>query len=320
MSKSAACSFLRNNNDFLLIAHVSPDGDTLGSCLCLYDVLLQMGKRVQVACEESVPVLYTFLPHAQAVLSPLEVKPFSAIIFVDCGGLNRAGELAPLLEQAEHSLCIDHHQTNLGFAQENWVLNCSSTGEMVFSLLQELDTSFFNRDTATCLYTAIATDTGNFAYSNVASDTFLAAASLVQCGIDLPELNRRLFRCTPVKKARLVGVVMQNLQLLAEGRFALSTISCAELDRWNASGEDCEGLIDRLRDIEGVEVSCLLRDSKDGSKIRVSLRSLNEPDVSQIAARFGGGGHKRAAGCTLSGTLEEARDQLKEAILSRLYP
>ncbi|MCL2696374.1 MAG: DHHA1 domain-containing protein, partial [Clostridiales bacterium] len=233
-----------------------------------------------------------------------------------CADLGRAGDLASLLAQAKHSLCIDHHQTNAGYAQENWIIRCSSTGEMIFTLLQALGIPL-TLAMATCLYAAVATDTGNFSYSNVTPDTFRTAAHLLECGIPLPELNRRLFRITPVKKTRMIGVVLQNLELLAEGRFALSAISQSELKRWHASGEDCEGLIDYLRDMEGVEVSCLLRESIDG-RIRVSLRALLDIDVSEIALQFGGGGHRRAAGITLSCTLEEAKEQMKAAILPYL--
>jgi len=312
MSKKAAAAFLKTHNDFLLIAHVSPDGDTLGSCLCLYQALLQLDKRVQLACEEPVPPLYAFLPHADTVKLPSAVGPFSAIVFLDCADLARAGDLAPLLGTAQHSLCIDHHQTNPGFAQVNWIARVSSTGEMIFSLLEAMDIPV-TPDMAACLYTAISTDTGNFSYANVSPDTFRIAARLLERGLDLPELNRRLFRCVLKKKTRLVGVVINNLEFLADGRFALSTVSRTELKRWDATGEDCEGLIDHLRDIQGVEVSCLLRESIDG-QIRVSLRSLRHLDVSRIAADLGGGGHRRAAGITLPGPMEQAKARMTEAI------
>ncbi|MDD3401573.1 MAG: bifunctional oligoribonuclease/PAP phosphatase NrnA [Eubacteriales bacterium] len=317
MGIGAAARFLRENDNFLLIAHVSPDGDTLGSCLALYDALDHMGKKVQIACEEPVPPSLQFLHNSEVVVNDGGVKPFDSVIYVDCADIQRVGTLESITLLAKNSFCIDHHETNKGYAQGNLIEPCAATGEIVFAILKELGIEI-NRDIATCLFAAISTDTGNFAYSSTTPRTFEIAAELLKTGFDLPDINRRLFRTKRLQKAQLMGLLMTRLELYEQNKFAISHIYYEELTQLYATSADCEGLIDYIRDIDTVEVACFVRESSSGA-IRVSMRSKYDFDVSAISVMFGGGGHQNAAGCTMECTMDEALNKLKDAVIGRMH-
>ncbi|MDO4565397.1 MAG: bifunctional oligoribonuclease/PAP phosphatase NrnA [Clostridia bacterium] len=311
MGLKEARAFIERNDNFLIISHVSPDGDTLGSGLALYSALRYLKKNAQIACEQPVPPLYAFLRDSDKVLGYDEVKPFESIIYVDCADLSRAGKLAGFALRAKNSLCIDHHETNPLYADVNWIEDCAATGEMMYLLIRELKAPL-DCGIAEQLFCALATDTGNFAYSNTTAQTFEIAGKLLESGIDLPELNRKLFRTMRLQKAKLIGLTLNRIELYLNGTFGISYIYKDEMLKLNATDADCEGLIDYVRDIDSVELACTLRESLSG-RIRVSFRSKHDIDVTELAAQFGGGGHARAAGCTLDCSMDEALTKIKEA-------
>lgn len=297
MNLEAALSFIQLHNDFILAAHKSPDGDTLGSCLGLRLALLQLGKRVAVVCPDPVPTNLQFLAGSETVGSAVEQIP-EAVIYVDCGDHSRTDHLEPLLDQAAYSFCIDHHMTNPKNSKDgDWVENVAATAELIYRLISGLQVTI-TQEIAECLFAGIASDTGYFAYSNTTADTFRIAAELVTYGLDLSELNRRLFRDYSVAKAGLIAHVLKNMQLYENDAAAIAVITHETMVSLGAAEEDCEGLIDYLRDIDSVEIACIVRESPDG-RTHVSLRSKLGADVSRIATAFGGGGHKKAAGITM---------------------
>lgn len=312
-----AVRFIRAHDDFILISHVSPDGDTLGSGLALYAALLQLGKRAQIVCEEPVPHIYRFLPNAGQVLQPADVRKTDAVICIDCADVARTGLCQPLFDAASFTLNVDHHGTNNRYAQNNFVQKAGATGELIYEILLRLKVSL-TKDIASLLYAALTTDTGNFAYSNTTPDTLRIAAELLEAGIDLPYLNRALFRTVPFHKTRLLGLAITKTKLYEHGRIGMSTLTQADMRECNATGEDSEGIIDTIRDIDTVEIAALLRESTDGL-IRVSLRGKSAADVSQIAVASGGGGHRLAAGCTLNVPMEEAAARILSAALLILH-
>lgn len=306
MMLQAAAAFIRRHDDFTLISHVSPDGDTLGSSLALYAGLVALGKHAQVTCQDPVPVIYRFLPNWEIVKKPEDVRRTKAVISVDCADLERTGEAAFLTEQAEDTLNIDHHGTNTAFLKLNFVEHRAAAGELVYALLAELGVAI-NQQIGACLYTALVTDTGNFAYSNTTPNTLIIAAKLLESGINLPELNRAIFRTVPVHKLKLLGVAISHLETFNAGKIGISILSRKDFEACGATGEDTEGIIDSIRDIDTVEIAAMLREDTDGS-IRVSLRGKRAANVSKIATEFGGGGHRLAAGCTILEPLLKARD------------
>jgi phosphoesterase RecJ-like protein len=317
MNLERAASFIQSHQSFYLVAHQSPDGDTLGSCLALREALIALGKETKVVCPDRVPANLCFLEGAETVVGTDGIEdPKEAVIYVDCADHKRTGALEQTLAAAPFQFCIDHHGTNPRTSKDgDWVEDVGATGELILKLIDELGVPL-THGIAVALYTAIATDTGNFAYSNTTPDSLRAAAKLLSCGIDLPELNRILFREMTLPKAKLIAYVLGKMELSADGRLNIVTVPGSVLSVLGATKEDCEGLIDHLRDVDTVEAACVLKEA-DGV-VRVSMRSKRICDVAAIAKRFGGGGHVRAAGCTLALPLDEAKRVMREALTEAL--
>lgn len=313
----AVKDFLQQNDGFALIAHISPDGDTLGSSLALCEALETMGKTVQPVCTAEVPEAYRFCPGAEKFVLPVAAKPARFVIAVDCGDLGRLGDAASLFEQAEKTLVIDHHGTNPGYGDVNWVEECGATAELIYLLLAEMDIPV-TKTIAEDLYVGIASDTGNFAYSNTTERSFRIAGELLRSGYDMARVNRDLFRTQPVRKLRLQSELVRASKMSCDGKLIIGCLTNAMMDCCGATGADAEGLIDDLRDIDTVEVAIVLRE-EETDIVRVSLRGKNFFDVAAIAKMFGGGGHKLAAGCTFTGTpIEEAAERLRAAVAQTL--
>lgn len=313
MNLEAAKRFLESHHNFVLAAHRSPDGDTLGSCLGLRLALLDMGKNAVVVCADPVPKNLRFLPASETVSASLSGIP-DVVIYVDCADHARTDVLRDTLEQADFQFCIDHHATNPRCTRNgDWVEDVAATAELVYRLLVSMNVSI-RKEIALCLFTGIATDTGNFSYSNTTPDTFRIAGELQKCGIDLPELNRKLFRTVSLPKSKLIAFTLESVLLTEDNTVGIICIPQDVIQRFHADESDCEGLIDFIRDIEPVEIACTLRESADGT-IRGSLRSKKGADVSKVASRFGGGGHEHAAGFTLLPPMEKARDTVLAAMI-----
>lgn len=296
----AMAEHIEKNDDFLLIAHTSPDGDTLGSVLALTEAMLGMGKQVQTVCEHTVPHIYRFLPNFQRVLLPKDAKPARHVIAVDCADEERMGEARIFFDRADTTGNVDHHMTNASYAKLNVVNGgLAAAGELIFDLIGLLPWPM-NKQAATCLYCALMTDTGNFAYRNTRPSTLRIAADLLERGADNNEINRMVYRTVPLCKQKLLGVALTNAAFFAEGAIGLTYVTLEDFARVGASEEDTEGIIDHIRDIEGVEIAILIREAGAGL-YKVSLRSKLRADVGAIAQSLGGGGHRQAAGCTIKG-------------------
>ncbi|OQA15846.1 MAG: Bifunctional oligoribonuclease and PAP phosphatase NrnA [Firmicutes bacterium ADurb.Bin356] len=307
--------WLRLEDGFTLIAHTSPDGDTIGSSLAMFYILTCMGKRVQVVCEHIVPYLYSFLPYAEAFNTPdTAEKSYKNAIAIDCADKNRMGKAVGIYNASMLTGSIDHHKTNTAYG--DYVLhdeNASATGELVFHLWQHLgvavEKSKTALDIACSLFTAISTDTGNFSYCNATPGSFRAAAALVEYGIDIAEINRLVYRTLPIGKTRLIGYVLSSMRLYNDARIGAAILLWEDFLRFGAIPEDVEGIIDYIRDVDSIEIAMILRQTQKGD-FKVSMRSKRYADVSAIAGRFGGGGHLRAAGCTMQGQPEAILEQL----------
>ena len=293
---------IEENNDFTLIMHVSPDGDSIGSACALRLALMAMGKRVQAVCDGDVPRIYRFLEGAEDIIKPNDARITSAAIAVDCADEGRMGAADEIFAQAKHTANIDHHVTNTMFAQHNAVeAHAAAAAEVVKRLIEQLDADF-GANIATCLFCGLVTDTGNFAYSNTTPDTLFAAGELLQRGADNALINRAVYRSAPVSKRRMLGLGLIKAEYLHGG---------------NARDEDCEGIIDNLRDVENVEIAMLIRE-KEPNVYKVSMRAKEYANVCAVAERYGGGGHRLAAGCTVRGELEALAAELTEALIQAL--
>lgn len=320
MHKSLA-EWLLQEEAFLLIAHVSPDGDTIGSCLALYGMLTALGKGASICCDQPVPKIYRFLPWADKIVLTEEAGAYTNVIAVDCADPARMGYAEALFQKAGARGNIDHHRTNDAFGEYvRHDASASATGELVYALWRELGQpgdEAMARDIAACLFTAICTDTGSFAYNNTTPATFRIAAELLELGIDITAINREVYRTVSYPRTLLKGQVLSSIELYDEGRVGFAQLSAADLLRFHTTGEDVEGMIDHVRDVDTVEIAILMREASDGS-LKASFRSKRYADVSALAGRFGGGGHLRASGCTLRGNAEEMKRRLINAAVEAL--
>ncbi|NPV71276.1 MAG: bifunctional oligoribonuclease/PAP phosphatase NrnA [Firmicutes bacterium] len=298
-------SVFRNESDFVLVPHVSPDGDSIGSCLALGLALVRRGKKAQVALDEAFPSRYGFLPGA------VEVRPSSPkvgryiVVTLDCTDLSRCGVRPELIQGASAIVNIDHHVSNSFFGDYQLVDSAASAvGEIVFDLLQELGWGITAGE-ATCLYTAIITDTGSFRFENTTSRCLEVCASLVRAGARPSRIAEEVYETASLPATVLLGKALSSLRLDDTGRVAWMTISAADFESAGASNEDTEGIVNYARMVEGVEVGVLFKELGD-RQVRVALRSRRSVNVSRIASLFGGGGHPRAAGCTVAGSVEDA--------------
>lgn len=310
--------WLLSRDDIAVIPHVSPDGDALGSGLAIARALSLLNKRARVVCVDDVPAMYRFLPGAASVAKPedLDFQP-KCLLFEDVAALDRAGDGCLLSARVREQALIDHHETNAGFCPLSVVNGkAAATGEMVVALLDEmgvpLDTAL-----ATCLYTAIATDTGNFSFANTTPGALRGVARLIEAGLHISEVNRALFRQRSLARTRLLGAALSAIEMAAGGRVAMVRVTRGMFERCGAAHPDTECIVNYLDEIEGVRAA-ILAEEKDAHVTKFSLRSGGAVDVSEIARSFGGGGHQGAAGMTLELPIDDAAPIALRAVLSAL--
>ena len=292
---------LKTKQSFVLTTHIHADGDALGSLLALGLALLNNGKKAVMIHSEPVPESYRFLPGAEMVKMAQDLtESFEIGIVLDCTNLSRAGDAEQLLQKAECIINIDHHISNEYFGQINMVeTEASATGEMVCNLLVKGGFTI-TPDIATNLYTAIITDTGSFRHQNTTANCFRTCAYLLECGAAHSFIQHHLYEQRSLQSLRFMVKVLQTLSISENGLIAWMTISKDKI----AEVDDSDGLIDYAKSLKGVEVGILFKEL-DSGEIKVSFRSKSFVDVNQLAAHFGGGGHERAAGCSIKGNLKE---------------
>lgn len=309
----AVLNAIEHGSRFLVAAHARPDGDAIGSILACGMMLQQLGKHVDMVSRDRVPLIYRSLPCAESIRIMEKVSGnYDAVILLECDGIERTG-LAGL--EGRSSINIDHHFSGKTFAEVNWIDNdACAVAAMVYELAMIAGVRI-TPQMATCLYTAVLTDTGSFCYSGTDARTFEIAADLVRHGADPSLIAQHTYFSNPTSKMRLLGAALSNLH--REGRLAWMWITHDNMITACAAEEDCEGLVNYVIGISGVDVAVFLRELNT-HRVRLSLRSKGEINVASIAERFGGGGHRHASGCTLDGPLPAAAevilDRLSEAI------
>ncbi len=290
----------------LLLCHVSPDGDTLGSALALKRRLERMGKKAQIMVDGTIPAMLGFLPQADTVLTAKDAaQPYDLAIGVDVSSLDRLGACQALFESALKSAVIDHHETDPGYGQVNMIDgDAPATAILIYRLFQEMDMPI-DREEAVCLYTALSTDTGNFIYDSTNAESFAMMEALMTAGLPLTECSRRLFRTKEEAFVRLLAQVLPTLRVVENGRAAGLTLTLEGMRQAGANGGHCDGIVDYAIDLRGVGMAYFIREMEDG-RVKASLRALEPYRVDQLAASLGGGGHRLAAGVTLEMKLDEA--------------
>jgi len=302
---------IERRDSFVLTSHARPDGDAIGSALACCQVLRAMGKQADVVLHDAVPRIYRPLPFADQVVQANRLNgSYEAAIILECDSLLRTR-----LEGLEDRFLIniDHHASGRPFADVNWIdPHAVATAEMVFRLGREAGVPL-SPEIATCLYTALMTDTGSFMFQGTNEHTFALARELTLAGADPSHCARNIYFAHSGAKMRLLGEALRNLN--QEGHLVWIWVTQEQMERCGAKEEDCEGLVNYALSIADAEVAVFFRELPDG-RFRVSLRSKGKVNVAKLAERFGGGGHECASGCAVKGPLQAAVSE----ILSQLRP
>lgn len=309
---------LRSHDGFTVCGHVNPDGDCIGSVLGCAHLLRALGKEVQpiAALKDPLDPSLASIPGADAIVRAEDARPMPVFITVDATADERLGETAAALRaQASFQIVLDHHEVrSCGADLCRIEPEAASATCLVWDLARAAEVPL-TEDLASCCYTGLMTDTGRFQYQNADARAFRSAAEMVACGIDVSLISQEFFQNKTVAALRAEALAVERMEFLDGGDAVLSWISREDLQRLDARRDDCEGIINALRSIGRVHVACVLKEYDEGL-VRGSFRSKDGTDVAALAARFGGGGHKAAAGFTLECSLDEALCQVREALFS----
>ena len=293
--------------------HVRPDGDCVGSCMALYQYVKNNFKDIQVDVYlEEIPdslKLFDITKEIKHIVQ--EDAVYDLFIAMDCGDVKRLGFSGCLFENAKETLCIDHHVSNQAFADNNYIVpDASSTSELAYRLM---DKELINTDIAECLYLGIVHDTGVFQYSCTSPETMEAAADLMRRNIRANEIIDKTFYEKTYAQNQILGRALLESSLSMNGKCIVSCVTKQMMDFYGVTPKDLDGIVSQLRVTKGVEVAMFLYETAP-LEYKVSLRATNDVDVSIIAQKFGGGGHKKAAGVTMNGSVYDIIDNISAQI------
>lgn len=306
---STLLPLLRSANSFMVTSHARPDGDAVGSALGVMHLLEEMGKAVTVAFADPIPRPFTSLPGASRIVHSQPQEPLDVAIVLECDSVARTG-----FEQLAGKLTvnIDHHHSGTNYAALNWIDPAApAVGAMVYDLAVASGATL-TPALAGCLYAAVLTDTVGFTLPSTTAQTFDLARHLLELGADAAAISDAVYFSQRESKLRLLGAALRHLQV--HGPVAWSIVTRADMADTGAGTEDTEGIVQHIIAMEGVMAAALLREMPDGKHLRASLRSKGRVNVAQVAEDFGGGGHRNASGCTVSGPLDEAARRVEDAL------
>ncbi len=303
-------SKLNTAESMIILTHINEDPDALGSSFALAQAMRSIGKKANVCVSGKIEKRLDFMGSDYEIYNPNKTYDYDLCVCVDCGDIDRLGERKKVFDSIGNTISIDHHYSNTYYAGENYVEgDASSAGQIIYKLLKEMKLTI-TKEIAVQLYTAICSDTGCFKYSNVSSETMYAAGELIGYDINHAEIARLLFESEPLWAVELKAEVSSNITSCYDGKLRIVTAEKSLYEKYNIPEEDIPNLVDIPRMIENTEVAVCLKEQADG--VRVNLRSNGDFNVSELAAKFGGGGHKKAAGCTLK---DMSLNKIKEIII-----
>ncbi|MEV3550756.1 bifunctional oligoribonuclease/PAP phosphatase NrnA [Paenibacillus larvae] len=312
--------FIEERDDFLVVSHVQPDGDAAASTLAVGWLLRRLGKQVTLINEGSLPVKFSDLVHFADVLNYSNQCPnrtYQSIITVDCADFPRIGEVASLFAPSPDLLNIDHHPTNDYFGTCQLIKpDAASTTQILTDLMGRFPFPLEVK-CAECLYTGLLTDTGGFRYSSTTERVMQIAADLLALGVNGSVLAEKYLERMTYAQVELLKRALSTLTFSADRKIAWLSVTVREIEELQATSDDLDGLVNYARNIEHVEAGLLFK-QRDEQTVKVSLRSNGQANVAEIAQSFGGGGHIRAAGCSVQGTLEEVINQVVDRVRSKL--
>lgn len=309
--------FLAEVQTVAIGGHIRPDGDCVGSCLATYNYIKTYYPDICVDVYlEPIPNIFKFMANSADICSDFSAeKTYDLFIVQDCGDLGRLGGAAHFFEDAKKTVCIDHHISNQSFADANYIFpDASSASELIFELLPK---ERITKEIAECIYTGIVHDTGVFQYSCTSRKTMETAGVLMELGINYPKIVEETFYTKTYNQNRILGLALLKSRLHLEGRCISSVITEEEMREYDVLPKHLDGIVSQLRVTKDVEVAVFLYETGDGT-FKVSTRSKETVDVARIAVKYGGGGHVRAAGFSMSGDADAIVDAIVADIAEQL--
>lgn len=301
---------IKNAKNILILTHQNPDGDAVGSSMALYNALKRMEKDVDVVIP-AYPKVFNFLPNIDKVKKEVGSEKYDLVIVLDCGDIKRINGFEKNFEEAKCKIAIDHHSVNTMFADYNFINpTAPACAQILITVLEALNVEIDN-EIGTCILTGILTDTGGFKYPSTSVETFEFTAELLRRGINVSEIYQKVLQKTTMASFKLRKIAINRLELLENNQIAITYITEQDLKEVEAMEGDCDGIVDIGRDIEGVEVSIFLKEIEK-EHYKISLRSNNYVNVSDICLLFNGGGHVRASGGSITGTIESVKSRIIE--------
>lgn len=301
----------------LIYPHINPDGDAVGSAAALCRSLRMLGKTAYILMEDELPANLRFMDKGYFTWDRNIIESPDVSVCVDCGDFGRFPLRKEKFLQGRTTVCIDHHGTTEEFCKYNYVdSSAAATGELIYSLIREMGAEP-DVETGEYIFAAITTDTGNFQYSNTTKNCHVIMAELFDLGVDTNKVSVEIYENERPQKMMITARALSTVEMTGGGRGAIAHVTLDDMRKTGAEPFETDGVIENLRSLAGVEYAAFVKEKEPGV-IRVSLRAKRLGDVAAIAARLGGGGHVKAAGCTLYMTVEEAvaliKSELEEAI------
>ena len=318
--RDAFLNKVNNAKNIAISGHIRPDGDCIGACLGLYQYLQKNmntdGQKEITVYLDPISDAFLFLKGASEIKTEREInKVYDLFIALDCGSIDRLGTSQQVFDQAKETISIDHHVSNLGYANLNYIeADASSTCEVLCGIL---DHKCIDLDTASALYTGIVHDTGVFKHSNTSRKSMEMAGVLLEKGVNSSQIIDESFYQKTYVQNQILGRCLLESMLVLNGKVIVSIVTRKQMEFYQAQTYDLEGIIDQLRVTKGVEVALFIHELSDG-EYKVSMRSNGDVNVSKIATFFGGGGHIKAAGCTMKGSSYDVINNLTLHIETQL--
>ena len=309
---------IKRHSKFLITAHVNLEGDSIGSQLAMKELVIALGKKAQIVDSDPVPEHYKFLPKVAEISNDIKNHPdFDAALVIDCPTLKRTGGVKDIITPCKEIINIDNHISNEKFGTVNWIdPNASSAGEMIYKLFKYTGVAF-SKETALYIYIAILTDTGSFNYENTSKVTHEIAGELLGYGLEPAAVSEDVYERKTVADIKFLGMVLSTLKVNDAGDVAHLDVTRKMLEQTGADLSKSEGFVNYARSIDKVKVAVIFKED-NGARINVSFRSKGDVDVNRIAAFFGGGGHVKAAGCIVDGSLENVRKKVLSKVEDEL--
>lgn len=300
-----------------IAGHIRPDGDCVGSCLATYNYIRKYFPEIEVTLYlEPIPNIFRFLAGSDEIVhSCEEERVYDLFIAQDCGDAARLGDAAKYFYKASRTVCVDHHISNDSFADENYIFpHASSTSELVFTLIGKEN---ITKEIAECIYVGIVHDTGVFQYSCTSAKTMEIAGMLMETGIDYSKIVDQTFYEKTFEQNQILGKALVKSRRYLDDKVIASVITAEEMRQYHVMPKHLDGIVNQLRVTKGVEIAVFLYETEDGA-YKVSTRSNGLIDAAKIASGFGGGGHVRAAGCSMEGSAEEILEKILTEIKKQL--